>query len=115
MGIRDNRTMTGWLSLSLLLTASAAYAVGGLFMKRSAGLTQMPPTLVFLALFVAGALVQARAMKDGELGPAFIFVLGAEAVLTVIISAMILGESYSVSRLLAITLVVVGVGWLRTT
>jgi multidrug transporter EmrE-like cation transporter len=103
------------LSLPLLLAASAAYAVGGLFMKRSDGLVHAQPTLIFVALFVVGALLQARGMKGGALGVEYIFVLGVEAVLTVVLSMIVLGEGYTTSRLLAIALVVSGIAWLRTT
>jgi hypothetical protein len=42
-------------------------------------------------------------------------VLGLEAVLAVMLSASYLHESYSTSRLAAITMVVVGIVWLRST
>jgi quaternary ammonium compound-resistance protein SugE len=107
--------MTGSIPLTLLLAASAAYSVGGLFMKRSAGLALAQPTLIFVALFVVGALLQARGMKDGDLGVAYVFVLGVEAVLTVLLSTVVLGEGLPTSRLLAIGLIVGGIAWLRTT
>jgi quaternary ammonium compound-resistance protein SugE len=103
------------MALALLLAASTSYAAGGLFMKRSAGLTVLPPTLAFLGLFMAGALLQARGMKDGELGVAYIFVLGVEAVLTAVISTLLLNESLSLSRVGAIAVIVAGIAWLHTT
>jgi quaternary ammonium compound-resistance protein SugE len=101
------------MALAQLLLASAAYAIGGLFMKQSEGLSQLRPTITFLALFMSGATVQALGMRHADLGPSYIFVLGVEALLAVLLSTFYLHESYSPSRLAAILLVVVGVVWLR--
>jgi small multidrug resistance pump/quaternary ammonium compound-resistance protein SugE len=103
------------MALTQLLLASAAYALGGLFMKRSGGLSHGPATLAFLALFVGGSVLQALGMKDTDLGVSYIFVLGVEALLAVVFSVFYLHESYAPSRMAAIALVVVGVAWLRLT
>lgn len=103
------------MTLVLLLVASAAYAVGGLFMKLSDGLAHGWPTAGFLALFAGGALLQARAMAASDLGVSYIFVLGVEVLITVLLSAVYLGEPYTGSRLAAIAMVVVGIAWLRAT
>ena len=101
------------MALSLLVFASIAYAVGGLFMKHSDGVTRVLPTLAFLALFVSGATMQAIAMKQADMGVSYVFVLGVEAVAAVLLSAFVLHERYPVSRLAAIALIVVGIAWLR--
>ena len=98
---------------SLLLLASLAYAVGGLFMKQSDGATRPLPTLVFVLLFAAGAVLQAVAMRKSDMGVSYVFVLGVEAVAAVVLSAAVLHEAYTPSRLAAIALVAVGVAWLR--
>jgi multidrug transporter EmrE-like cation transporter len=103
------------MALAQLLVASLAYALGGLFMKQSAGLTHAGPTAAFLLLFAGGSVVQALGMRQGDLGPAYIFVLGVEAVITAILSALYLRESYSASRLAAISVVIAGILWLRQT
>ena len=64
------------MALIQLVLASAAYAVGGLFMKQSAGLSHPRPTIAFLALFAGGATLQAAGMKSADLGVSYIFVLG---------------------------------------
>lgn len=98
----------------LLLTAAAlAFSAGGLFMKLSAGLTRPVPTATFIVLFVAGAIVQALAMRRSDLGVTYVFVLGLEAIITVLLSAWMLHETYSPQRLGAIALVVVGIALLR--
>jgi multidrug transporter EmrE-like cation transporter len=103
------------MALIQLVLASAAYAAGGLFMKQSAGLSHPRPTLAFLALFAGGAALQAVGMKSADLGVSYIFVLGVEAVMTVLLSMFYLHESYTPSRIAAIVLVVAGIVWLRRT
>jgi multidrug transporter EmrE-like cation transporter len=101
------------MPLFLLLLASVAYAAGGLFMKHSDGVTHLLPTLAFVALFCSGAVLQALGMKHAEMGVSYVFVLGAEAIAAVALSALVLHEHYSVSRLVAIAMVVAGIAWLR--
>ena len=103
------------MPLLVLLAASVAYAVGGLFMKQSEGATRLLPTAVFLLLFAAGATLQAIGMKQGDMGVSYVFVLGVEAIVAVVLSAVVLHESYSVSRLAAVALVLIGIAWLRQT
>lgn len=97
----------------LLVLASIAYAVGGLFMKQSEGLARLGPTLAFLALFASGASMQAVGMKQADMGASYVFVLGVEAIAAVALSAFVLHERYTPARLAAIALVVIGIAWLR--
>ena len=103
------------MPLLLLVLAALAYAAGGLFMKASDGVTRLAPTAAFLALFAAGATLQAIGMKQTHMGIAYVFVLGVEAVAAVAISAAVLHEPYSSSRIAAIAVVVAGIAWLRAT
>lgn len=103
------------MAFLLLVLASIAYAVGGLFMKQSAGVTHVWPSAAFLALFAAGAVLQALGMTQADMGVSYVFVLGVEAICAVLLSAVVLHESYSPSRLAAIALVVIGIAWLRAT
>lgn len=102
--------MTWWLAC-----ASILYAVGGLFMKQSDGITRLLPSLAFLALFMAGAVLQAIGMRRADMGVSYVLVLGMEAVAAVALSTVVLNESYSVSRVAAIVLVIAGIAWLRST
>ena len=77
----------------MLIVAAASYAVGGLCMKLSVGLSRPVPTVAFLILFCAGAVLQGYAMRTEELGIAYVFVLGAEVLLTMLLSVSVLGES----------------------
>jgi small multidrug resistance pump/quaternary ammonium compound-resistance protein SugE len=103
------------MSMVLLACASLLYAVGGLFMKQSDGVTRLLPSLAFFGLFVAGAALQALGMRRAEMGVAYVLVLGIEAVAAVVLSIVVLNESYSASRVAAITLVLAGIVWLRST
>lgn len=101
------------MTLIQLIVAAIAYACGGLFMKTSAGLSRPGPTVAFLTLFVFAACVQALAMRQSDLGPSYIFVLGAEALVTMALSAWYLNEHWSGLRVFAVVLVVVGIAILR--
>ena len=97
----------------LLIAAATAFAAGGLFMKLSVGLSRPLPTAAFLVLFAGGAVLQAIAMRNEELGVSYILVLGAEAVLSLVLSIAVLGESCPPGRIGAIALVLMGIVWLR--
>lgn len=99
--------------LVLLLLASAAFAVGGLFMKWSDGLTRVGPTITVAVLFLLGAALQALAMRTADLGVAYIFVLGAEAVVAFGLSVLVLGETLNASRITAVLLILGGILLLR--
>jgi quaternary ammonium compound-resistance protein SugE len=101
------------MSILLLTTASVAYAVGGLFMKQSDGVTRLAPSLGFLLLFAGGAALQAVGMKQAHMGAAYVFVLGVEAIAAVLLSAFVLHEGYTASHIAAIALIVIGIAWLR--
>jgi len=101
------------MQLAALLVAAVCFAAGGLFMKLSQGVTRPAPTLAFLALFVIGALLQAAAMRRSDLGVVYIAVLGLEAALASLFSALVFHEHWPVARILAVALIVAGVVMLR--
>jgi hypothetical protein len=70
------------MNLIELVLASVFYAVGGLFMKLSAGLTRPGAALAFSIFFVGGACLQALGIQQRDLGMATILVLGVEALMT---------------------------------
>ena len=82
-------------------------------MKLSEGVTRLRPTIAFLVLFVAGALLQAAAMRRADLGAAYIFVLGLEAALTLLFSILLFHENYSFTRILSVALIIAGIAGLR--
>jgi quaternary ammonium compound-resistance protein SugE len=103
------------MELLLLFVASTCYAVGGLFMKLSAGASRLVPTLAFAALFLIGALLQALAMRRTDLAVAYIAVLGLEAILIALFSAFFLHEAWPSMRFVAVLLIIAGVVLLRRT
>jgi multidrug transporter EmrE-like cation transporter len=103
------------MPLLLFACASVLYAAGGLFMKQSDGVTRLLPTAAFLGLFATGAVLQAVGMRRADMGMSYIVVLGIEAIAAVSLSIAVLHESYSLSRLAAIALILVGIAWLRAT
>jgi multidrug transporter EmrE-like cation transporter len=103
------------MEIIFLAVAAIAFSVGGLFMKLSAGMTRPAPTAAFLALFLAGAAVQTLGMRRTDLSVAYVFVLGLEAAITVLLSVLYFKESCPPQRIAAIVLVVGGIVWLRFT
>lgn len=97
----------------LLIAAALCFAVGGVFMKYSNGATKIGASAAFLALFSAGAIAQAMAMKSTSMGLVYVLVLGLEALAATAISVVYLREGFSWQRAIAILLVVVGISLLR--
>jgi len=103
------------MALTQLILASVVYAVGGLYMKLSQGLTRPWPTIAFSVLFLTGAMLQALGMRGSDMGVSYVFVLGVEALVATALSAAYLHEGFPPSRIAAVLLVVIGVAWLRRT
>jgi multidrug transporter EmrE-like cation transporter len=103
------------MPFSFLVIASVLYAIGGLFMKLSSGMSRPAPTVTFLLLFVGGAVFQALGMRRTDLVVSYTFVLGAEAVVAVLLSALYLHERYPPSRVTAILVILLGMIWLKRT
>ena len=101
------------IALIQLILASVIYAVGGLCMKLSAGLTQPLPSVLLFTFFMIGATLQTLGMRRADLGVAYIMVLGMEALAAAGLSIFFLNESWSLSRLGAVAMVIAGVFWLR--
>lgn len=95
--------------LVLLIAASLLFATGGLFMKLSLGLTRLTPSIFVFVFFCAGAACQAIAMKRADMGVAYVFVLGLEAVVAFLISVLALNESAAPMRVAAVLLIVAGI------
>ena len=89
------------------------YAVGGLFMKLSDGVSRPGPTAAFMVLFVVAATIQAMGMRQSDMGSSYIFVLGAEALVSALLSVLYLHEHWSGLRVFAVFLVILGIALLR--
>jgi small multidrug resistance pump/quaternary ammonium compound-resistance protein SugE len=102
-----------WLPLVYVVLAAVSFAVGGVAMKASEGLTRWPGTLGTYALFALGATFQALALKGGDLGIFYVLVLGLEAVLAFGFGVALFHEAASPMRLAAVALIVAGIAILR--
>ena len=100
-------------TLVLYSIAAIMYVVGGALMKYSQGITHALPTLGLTALFSAGALIQARAMRYEQLSSSYIVVLGLEALLAIIVGTLWFGEQLSGRAAAGIAFVVIGIVLLR--
>lgn len=97
------------LYVGMAVAAALAFTVGGVFMKLSEGLTQPLPSVAMLGLFALGAALLTLSIDArGELGPAYLVVLGLEAVLAFAFGAMLFGEHPNTGRILGLALLVAG-------
>jgi multidrug transporter EmrE-like cation transporter len=102
-------------SMALALGAALTFAVGGLFMKPSEGLSRLWPSCVMIAMFGVGAVLNALVVhRGGELGVAYLLVVGCETLLAFGLGVMVYHEKVTPTRLLAMTLVAAGALLLAT-
>ncbi len=101
------------MHFAYLLIAALSFAVGGLFMKYSQGLTKLWPTATVFALFSIGAASQTLAMRQAGMGVVYILVLGFEALIALLLSTFVLGESATAAKMIAVVLIVTGIALLR--
>ena len=99
---------------TLTCLAALCFSIGGYFMKQSAGLTQLRPTLLVFALFVLGAGLQTLAMRGQQMAVTYIVVLGLEAVTAFSLGVFFLHEGSSMTKLAGVGLVLAGIVTLRT-
>jgi small multidrug resistance pump/quaternary ammonium compound-resistance protein SugE len=95
--------------VALMIAAAFAYTCGGVCMKYSLGLTRPIPTILLFVLFLLGAGLQALAMRSTDMGVAYIFVLGLESLLAFIFSIFVFNEMATLTRMLAVFLITVGI------
>ena len=100
-------------ALLLSVAAAGAFALGGVCMKYSEGLTRPLPTALVFILFCAGAAAQTLAMRHAEMGATYILVLGLESILAFTLGVLVFSESATPVRILAVLLVTAGIVLLR--
>jgi multidrug transporter EmrE-like cation transporter len=98
-----------------VILAALFFTVGGIFMKLSEGLTKFWPTTIVFILFVAGAALQAVAMKREDLAVTYLVVVGLEAILAFLFGVLVFSESYTPVRIAGVTLIALGIVSLRLT
>jgi small multidrug resistance pump len=99
--------------LALNIAAALAYAAGANFMKYSDGLRRLVPAALLYVCFGVGATLQAFALRHQEVGISNTIVLGVEAIAAVALSALLFREAVTISKVVAIGLVSLGIYVLR--
>lgn len=94
--------------------AALSFSIGGYFMKQSAGLTQLRPTLLVFTFFAVGACLQTVAMRGEQMSITYIVILGFEAIAAFSLGVFLLDERSSVLKLAGVGLVLAGIVLLRT-
>ena len=98
-------TLTGLAALS--------FSIGGYFMKLSAGLTRLRPTVMMVAFFSVGTVLQTVAMRGEQMAITYIVVLGFEAITALALSMILLHEGGSLSKFTGVAFVLAGIVLLR--
>ena len=98
---------------TLTCLAALCFSIGGYFMKLSAGLTQLRPTLLVFLFFVAGAIFQTVAMRGQQMAITYIAVLGLEAITAYSLGVFFLREGSSTTKLAGVGLILAGIVVLR--
>ncbi len=99
----------------MAIGAAIFFTVGGIFMQKSDGLSQLLPTILVYACFLVGASLQTLAMhKSGVMGITYVLVVGLEAVLAVVFGAVFFQENYPPLKLAGVGLITIGVICLRS-
>jgi quaternary ammonium compound-resistance protein SugE len=93
--------------------AALSFSIGGYFMKLSAGLTQLRPTVLVFAFFGLGACLQTVAMRGEQMSITYIAVLGFEAITAFSLGVFLLNERSSVTKIAGVGLVLAGIALLR--
>ncbi|WP_310487228.1 SMR family transporter [Chamaesiphon sp. VAR_69_metabat_338] len=101
---------------TLLMSGGAAliFAIGGIFMKLSLGLSQPAYSVAVFGCFGLGAVLQTLVIAKTDLGSSYISILGLEAVVTLFFSIWLFKEQLNVVKLVGIAAIVMGVALLRS-
>lgn len=94
--------------------AALSFAIGGIFMQLSDGLSNPIPSLLVYLMFAIGASIQTLAMRQSTMGVTYIIVLGLEAVLAILFGILFFKEGYSFLKLMGVVLVTAGFILLRS-
>lgn len=99
-------TVVAWLSL---IIAGCFEVVWAAAMKQSEGFTRLWPSVTTIVTLALSMLLLAIAMRSLPLGTAYTVWTGIGAVGAFIFGVVVLGESASVLRLVAATLILSGI------
>lgn len=93
----------------LALAAAGCFTAGGLLTKPAQGLARAAPTVGLLVLFAVGAACLAVLVeRGGQVGTAYLVVIGLESVLAFVLAAVLFGERITPTRAVAVLLILSG-------
>jgi quaternary ammonium compound-resistance protein SugE len=98
-----------WL---LIVLAGILETVWAVALKESDGFGRLGPTLLFAVAAIGSFVLLAIALRELQVGTGYAVWTGIGAVGAALVGIVLLGESASVQRLLAIGLVATGIVWL---
>ena len=101
-----------WTYLAIAAIFEVLFAVG---MKYSDGFTRLVPSVLTVISIVAGLGFLALAMKSLPVSVAYPVWTAVGTVGTVIFGAIMLGETLSLSKILSVATIVIGVAGLKAT
>ncbi|HEY9213142.1 MAG TPA: multidrug efflux SMR transporter [Ancylobacter sp.] len=101
-----------WTYLAIAAIFEVLFAMG---MKYSDGFTRLWPTLLTAVSVVAGLTFLALAMKSLPVSVAYPVWTAVGTIGTVIFGAIMLGETLSLSKMLSVATIVIGVAGLKAT
>jgi multidrug transporter EmrE-like cation transporter len=91
-----------------VIVASCLFASGGALVKVSDGFTRVGPSLGVVGMFVVGALLFARALRNDALTTMWIVGLGIQAAVSVVLGMWLFREDISSFQIAGIVLIVGG-------
>lgn len=97
------------MSWVFLLAAGVLEVVWAFFMKQSAGFTRLWPSAITLGAMAVSFILLALAMRVLPLGTAYTIWTGIGAVGAFVLGVLVLGESANAMRIVAATLIVLGI------
>lgn len=98
-----------WLMLVVAGLIEVAWAIA---LKEAQGFTRLTPTLMFLPLYLASAVLLGLALKSLPVGTGYAVWVGIGAVGSLIAGVLLLDESADLQRVIPVGLIAVGVVWL---
>lgn len=98
-----------WLIIIISGFFEVAWAIA---LKQSQGFTRLGPTLVFIPLYFISAIGLGIGLRTVPVGPGYTVWVAMGALGAIVAGILLFGESFSVSRLIPLALIGVGVIWL---
>ena len=99
--------------MTWVIAGSAAFGVGGVFMKSADGFTRLWPSVAIVVMFLIGAVMLTLAVRSQGLSVAYTLGLGIEAVFAVLLGRFLFDEPVRAVQMLGIGLILAGVATVR--